>query len=121
ILTVTLRVLLGTGVAHRDVEEAVRAELNTAATVILRCAHHLQQPPRRLARVAAEIRRGPPFDDRCRNPSLLEHLMLEIVFAVLAKARMERETKHADAPALIEDLLLHIGEQGCRFLGRALF
>ena len=47
--------------------------------------------------------------------------MLEIVFAVLAKARMKRETKQAVGPALIEDLLRHIGEQGFRFLGRVLF
>ena len=67
ILPMALWVLLRTGVAHRDVEEAVRAELSAAAAVVLRHTNDLQQPAGRSAGIGAEIRRGLSFDDDSRQ------------------------------------------------------
>ena len=59
-----VRVLLWAGVAHADVEIAVRAELEPAAAVIAaarrRCREDLAQRP---AGVVAEIRRGEALEE----------------------------------------------------------
>ena len=111
ILAVALRVLLRTGVAHRDVEKSVGTESDAAAAVVLRYAHGLPQTPRRLAGVTAQIGRRFAFDDGSHNPALLKHLMLEIVFAVLAELRMKRQAEQPVRTAFVEDVLRHIREQ----------
>ena len=45
VLAVALRVLLRTGVSHRDVKKTIRTESDAAAAVVLGRAHNFPQPP----------------------------------------------------------------------------
>src|SRR5437867_7975316 len=107
VLAVALRILLRAGVAHPDVEESVRAKLNAAAAVVLRHAHDLPQTPRRPLRVGAKIRRCQTLDHDGGNLSFFKYLVLEIVFAILAKARMKRQAKQSVWSTLVEDFFRH--------------
>src|SRR6185436_20688046 len=111
ILTVALRVLLRTRVAHCDVEEPVGTELNAAATVVLGCAYHFEQAARGLAGVASEARRRLLLDDDRRDLSLLENLVLQIIFAILAKARVKGEAEQAVGAPFIKQLARKVTEQ----------
>ena len=121
ILAVALRILLRAGIAHRNVKEPIGAEPNAAAAVILGRARDLPQPPRRQAGVGAQIRRRLPLDNRGQNPALFEHLVLEVVLAVLAKFWMKRHAEQPVRSTFIEDLLRHVGEQRFHAVGCALF
>src|SRR5436190_11734151 len=85
ILAMSLRILLRTGVTHRDVEKSVRAEVDTSAAVVLRRADDFPQPARRPAGVRERVRRGAAFHDGRRDLSFLKDLVFEVVFSVFSK------------------------------------
>src|SRR5262245_7675362 len=121
ILPVALRVLLRAGIAHRDVEVTIRTELNAAATMVLSGAHDLPQPARRLAGVGVKILSRLSLDHDGRDLGIFENLMLEEVFAVLAKARVKRQTEQSVRTPLIEQFAGHVSEQRFRVIRRVLF
>src|SRR4029450_5693576 len=59
---------------------------------------------------ASEVGRGQLLHHHRRNLSVLEDLMLEIVFAVLPETRMKRQTQQTIRTALVEKFRAEVSE-----------
>ena len=116
-----LRILLWTGVAHAKVEVTVRTELDAAAAVVLGHAHHLEQSTRGLPGIAVEIRRCFLLHKNRGDLPLLEHLVFEIIFPVLAKFRMEGEAEESVRSAFVKELTAKVSEQSFHISSRLFF
>jgi len=118
ILPMPLRVLLRTGVTHCEIEKPIGTKLDAAAAVILGDADDLQKSTRALSEVSLEVSVGLSFDENRCDLSLLEHLMLEVVFPVFAKARMKGQAEQPVWPALTINVAGEIAEQRLRVTAR---
>ena len=84
-----VRIVVWSGIAHREVEEAIRPEVQTPPAVILGDTLDFNQFPGLPPRVRREV----IIENLLHNPSrhlpLFNYLKIEIVFSVFTKLRME--------------------------------
>jgi len=93
VLGVAVGVVVRAGIAHAEVEEAVRPELEAAAAVVLRHAGNLDEAPGGQAGVMLEVGGELALDDGGGDLAVLDDLVLQIILPIFAKFRMEGQSR----------------------------
>src|SRR5688572_26133875 len=103
------------GVAHDNIEKAVRAEQEATTTVVLRDTGDFNDAPRRLARVALKILRHLFLDHDRGDHVILKDLIFEIVLSILTEPRVKGHVEQSVGPAVAKDFVSEVGEDGSFF------
>src|SRR5262249_46833835 len=99
---------------HADVKQAVGAETQAAAGMVLCDAGDFPQATRGSAGIGQEVGGCLALDHDGCDLAVLENLVLEVVFMVITKPGMKSEAEQAVRTALTEDAAGDIQEQGFR-------
>src|SRR5205823_5886563 len=100
VLGIPVRITMWTGVAHGEVQVIIRPELKTDSSVVTSETWDRDQAARRFARIMTEIGSHLLLDDGCRNAVVFKNLIFEVIFSVLQKIGMERQTEKTIWPGL---------------------